>query len=896
MKRVAIGVLASALGAVGIHAQAPTSADHPRPSAQATARSGEIQLDGALDEAAWAAAAPATGFLQQDPREGDPATQPTEVRFLYDDQALYVGARMHDSLAAAGVRTRLGRRDEFLEGDYLLLIFDTFHDHTGRTMFQINPSGVKYDAGQASAFVDESWDPVWEATTRVDSLGWTAELRIPFSQLRFPSADVQTWGMQIWRYTERIAESSMWAYWGKNESGGAPLFGHLESLAVPARQLGIEVLPYIVASAERVTPDDPDNPFDDGRAQRWRVGGDVKAILGSALTLDATFNPDFGQVEVDPAVVNLSAFETFFQEKRPFFIEGSGLFGYGSLNCYFCSNASSLSLFYSRRIGRSPQGFVSSPAEFTATPDNTTILGAAKVTARTGGGWQVGVLDAVTSAERADAQRADETRFTEEVEPLTNYFVGRVRRNFLDGDLQVGAIATSVIRRFDNHALRSLLTGHAEAFGIDWQALWKDRTYTWAGQLALSSVAGDSLAIQRLQRSPARYFHRPDRDAHGNGFLTNAYDPSLETMRGLAGYTRVAKQGGDLRFEAQGAFRTPGFENNDLAFLTRADYVWTNANVRWQRNRVTRHYRWLSFTLGGQRQYNFDGDLNDGQVHASVYYQLPSFWDFGAFVIRYPERTDERATRGGPAVLRSGGAFYSGNFSSDSRRALVLSMNAGTYRAHDGTHDYNVNAQLRFKPATNLSLSVGPSFSSGAYRSQFVSRFDDPAATHFHGQRVVFSNLDQRTLSMDTRVSATFSPTLTLEVFLQPLISSGEFSRFKEYTATRTLERRAFDDTQLTAVPASSGRDSLYVLDPDRDPGTANFSFRNPDFNFRSLRGNAVLRWEYRPGSTLYVVWQQQRSGEQRFGDFQLSRDAEGVFDARPDNIVMVKVSYWLGR
>lgn len=896
MKRIAMWFVLLSVPAAAAGAQTLTSAELPRPSVSAAAATAPISIDGRLDEEAWARAAPATDFLQQDPREGEPASQRTEIRFLYDDGALYIAARMYDELGAGGVRTRLGRRDEGLEGDYVMFVFDTFHDHTGRTFFQVNPSGVKYDAGQASSYADPSWDPVWDVATRVDSLGWTAELRIPFSQLRFPAIDVQTWGLQVWRYVERLAEVSMWAYWGKNESGGPPLFGHLEDLTVPVRQLGLEVLPYVVARAERITPAQPGSPFDDGKSNSWRMGGDVKAIVGSALTVDATFNPDFGQVEVDPAVVNLSAFETFFSEKRPFFVEGSGLFGFGSLNCYFCSNVSSLSLFYSRRIGRRPQGRLTSPAEFVSMPENTTIVGAAKITGRTAGGWQVGVLNAVTASESAEAERADLSRFTEEVEPLTNYFVGRVRRNLLNGNVQIGAIGTSVIRRFDNDALRATLPGHAEAVGVDWQAMWNDRRYSWMGQVAVSSVAGDSVAMARLQRSPARYFQRPDRDEHGNGLLTNGYDTSLGSMRGLGAYTRIAKISGDWQWEAQANVRTPGFEVNDLAFLTRSDYVWVNGNLRWQRNRPTSLSRYLSATVGAQRQQNFDGDMTDAQVHGSIFGQLLNYWGFGGFAILFPERHDPTLTRGGPVVHRAGGNFLSGNMHTDNRKALVLQLNGGRFDGADGTHDYNVSASVRFKPATNVSVSVGPSLSAGKSTTQFVDSFDDPTATHFFGRRVIFASLDQRTVSMDTRINATFSPTLTLEVFAQPFISSGDFHDFKEYTRTRSTERRIFPDAQVTPVTNEEGRVVEYVIDADGDAGTANFTIPNPDFNFRSLRGNAVLRWEYRPGSTLFVVWQQQRAGSMPFGDFSFSRDADGVFSSRPDNIFLVKVSYWFGR
>lgn len=688
----------------------------------------------------------------------------------------------------------------------------------------------------------------------------------------------------------------MWAFWGKNESGGPPLFGHLEQLSLPSRQLGVELLPYVLARAERVTPVQVESPFESDATNSWRVGGDVKAILGSAVTVDATINPDFGQVEVDPAVVNLSAFETFFQEKRPFFVEGSGLFGFGSVNCFFCSNVSSLSLFYSRRVGRRPQGAVSSPAEYVSAPENTTILGAAKVTARTGSGWQVGVLNAVTASERADAERVDLSRFTEEVEPMTNYFVGRVRRNFMNGNLQLGAIGTSVVRSFDNQALRNLLTTHAEAVGFDWDARWKDRTYSWMGQLAYTNVAGDAAAILRIQRAPARYFQRPDREAHDNGLLTNGYDPSLRSLRGIGGYSRIAKIAGDWQFEAQTNFRTPGFENNDAAFLTRADYIWTNGNVRWQRNQPTRYSRYVSLTAGGQRQYNFDGDMTEAQVHGSAFYQLLNYWSISGFFIRYPERPDERLTRGGPVVHRAPGTFVSGDIGSDSRRAVVLQINGGGFRGADGGREYNLSTTLRIKPATNLAVTVGPSLSGARTTAQFVGSFEDESATHFFGRRVVFSDLEQRTFSVNTRISATFSPTLTLEVFAQPFVSSGDYGSYKEYTATRTTSRRVFDATQISAIQSAAGRDSVYVLDPDGNPATPAFRFDNPDFNFRSLRGNAVLRWEYRPGSTLFLVWQQQRAESHAFGDFSLSRDSGGVFDPRPDNIFLLKVSYWFGR
>ncbi|HLL81701.1 MAG TPA: DUF5916 domain-containing protein, partial [Longimicrobium sp.] len=437
----ALATPAAAQNAVQVSSTAAAHAK-PVPSVQAAARTEAVVLDGVLSEAVWSTAPAAGDFRQQEPKEGEPATQRTEVRFAFDDEALYVGARMRDTLGAAGVRTRLARRDQSVEGDYIQLVFDTFHDHTGRTIFQINPSGVKYDAGQASPSADPSWDPIWEAATKVDSAGWTAELRIPWSQLRFSRDAQQTWGMQIWRYVERLNEMSMWSFWGRQEAGGPQRFGHLEGMRINKRPRGVELMPYAVARASYVRPTQPGSPFQDASAYDTRVGGDVRMLLGSNLTLSATINPDFGQVEQDPAVVNLSAFESYFDEKRPFFVEGSGLLSFGGLNCFNCSNVEGMSLFYSRRIGRSPQGGLPGGLEFTEVPRNTRMLGAAKLTGRTGGGWQLGALEAVTAREMARVQTTDGTRDEVAVEPFTNYALARARRTTRGGRYTWGVIGT----------------------------------------------------------------------------------------------------------------------------------------------------------------------------------------------------------------------------------------------------------------------------------------------------------------------------------------------------------------------------------------------------------------------------------------------------------------------
>jgi hypothetical protein len=869
----------------------------PSPTVRA-ARSTDITLDGRLDETAWAAAQPATDFKQQEPRDGEPATQRTEIRILFDDEALYLGARMFDTLGAEGVHGRLVRRDQFTDSDWIQIIFDTYHNHLGRTIFEVNPAGVRRDAGQATEFTDQSWDPIWEVKTVIDSLGWTAEFRIPFSQLRFSRDSVQAWGMQVWRTVNRINEVSMWSYWGRNEPGGPQRFGHVEGLEVTRGTRRLEVLPYVVGRASFLQPGDPGNPFYDRETQDTRVGGDVKYLLTSNLTLDATINPDFGQVEVDPAVVNLSAFETFFSERRPFFVAGGGVFGFGGFSCYFCSNVSSMSLFYTRRIGRSPQGALPDGTDYVDRPDASTILGAAKITGRTRSGFTVGLLDAITDRERAPIiLNGSPTRH--EVEPRTNYFVGRVKKDFSRGNLEIGTIATSVNRFTDETMLLDSIPRRAEALGFDWNARWKNRTYQIQGNFALSNVSGEASAIDRLQKSSARYFNRPDRQQGGNGLFSDRYDPTLTRLRGFGGYNRIAKTTGDWQWESAVNYRSPGFEVSDLGFNTRSDYVWMNANLVRTFRKPASFYRQLDFIVGGQQQYNFDGDLTDRQGQVWFGSQLSNYWWVSGFVFRRPDVDDDRLLRGGP-VVRKPGLWYTGwNIDTDSRKPVVVGFYPNYSRTDEGYTGYNLQFNVRVKPASNIDLSVAPYYNKSQSARQYVRSVSDPTATAFYGRRYLFADLEQKSFGFDTRVNLTFTPDLTLELFAQPFISSARYARFKEIAAPRSAETVVFGEDAGTVTPVANGDGevSRYDIDPDGAGPAAVIALDNPDFNLSSLRGNAVLRWEYRPGSTLFLVWTRQGSEFSPFvGDLRLNRDLDRLFGADTDNVFLVKMTYWLNR
>ncbi len=762
-----------------------------------------------------------------------------------------------------------------------------------RTQFDINPSGVKGDAlGTGGSWPDPSWDPVWDAATKTDSAGWVAELRIPFSQLRFPTDSIQTWGLQIVRLVARLNERSHWTFWPINESGGPARYGHLEGLAIHASPAKAEVLPYVVGRTSTFGAPDLANPFDNSRESAYRFGADSKYLLTSNLTLTATVNPDFGQVEVDPAVVNLSAFETYFPERRPFFVEGRGFLRFGGLNCFFCSNVSGLSLFYSRRIGRSPQGAGNAwdAGDYADVPENTTIIGAAKITGRTSSGWSVGFLDAVTSREHARVVGGSD-QFTTEVEPLTNYFVGSVAKDMRDGNVVMGGMVTSVYRDLRDPLLATQLNRHSEGLGGEASIWWGERKYRLMTSWAVSQVSGDSNAILRVQHSSARYFQRPDRKHGGNGAFTDALDSSLTSMRGFAGYARLSKESGDFRWELSTNLRSPGFEVNDMAYLTRADYVWMNANVNRRWTKPTNFYRRINVTVGAQQQYNFDGDLTDRQMQAAFGMQTLSYWWLNTFFIHRPSVLDDRLTRGGPVVRRAASNYLYFAASSDSRKAVSFYAGPSLGWTADGARSFSADAEIAFRPASNINISLSPGFDHSESMAQYVATSDDPHASEFVGRRYVFANITRKTVSMNTRLNVTFTPTLTLEVFAQPFISSGSYSEFKEFSAPRSLDKLVYGRD----VGTISLDDNEYWIDPDGDGPGESFGFSNPDFNFRSLRGNAVLRWEFRPGSTLYLVWTQSRSAIEQIGNLDVGRDLSALFRAPADNVFLLKVNYWWG-
>jgi hypothetical protein len=898
------GVFA-ALSATASAQPTTRSQNDPRPVAQAALRQGEVAIDGRLDESAWTGAKPITELVQSSPDEGKAPSQRTELRVLYDAAAIYIGARMFDSLGAKGVRSALARRDQVMNGDNNLtsdkiaVVFDTFRDKNGRAWFELNPDGVKGDHQNG----DSSYDPVWEGATTIDSLGWTAEFRIPYSQLRFSREPNQVWGMQIWRTIDRRNEYDMWAFWRSNEYGGPAYFGTLEGITVNSRPRQVELVPYATSRSkyERARPGDP---YHSNSELTYRVGGDAKINLTSNLTLDATVNPDFGQVEVDPAVVNLSVFETTFSEKRPFFISNSQYFSTGGFSCYFCSNISSLNFIYTRRIGRSPQlaGLLSGSSDYMDASDATTILGAAKVTGRTSSGITVGLMDAVTNRERARFRPVGSTAdATQEIEPLTNYFIGRLRKDYRGGATRVGTIATVVNRALTNPAEVSRLRSNAQNVGLDLDHHWAKRAYSLNIQTALTHIAGDTSAIRRAQTASARYFQRPGRTETTDGLFSTSFDPTRRDLYGYGFYARLAKETGDWLWETTQNWRSPGFEANDLGVLNRADYKWMGANIFRQWTTPGPWYRSLYMIMGAQQQVSYEGDRTDVDSHLWGSVTFKNYMNLSGFTIRHPSTYDERLTRGGPTVMRYGYNMYSMNFGTDSRARIVGNATIQYFGKVDNTEGGGISyyPSVTIKPSSRFLVTLSPALSLDNTPQQYVTAVADATvAPQFAGTRYVFGRLQQKTFSLDTRINTTFTPNLTLELFAQPFLASGRYTSFKEFAEVKSRRMNFFGRDNGSTVTANVDRGTVtgYTVDPDGAGAAAPFTFANPDFNLRSLRGTSVLRWEYRPGSTLFFVWTQQREGFDQFGDFNFSRDRSALFRDRPTNVFQVKATYWIGR
>ncbi|MEO7040682.1 MAG: DUF5916 domain-containing protein [Gemmatimonadaceae bacterium] len=852
---------------------------------KAVRATGAIRIDGILDEADWVSAPVASNFMESYPNSKERPPDSTQVRVLYDNNALYVGVRMFDSQPKL-IAAQLARRDATgIYSDWVHVMVGTYFDHRTAYRFSVNPLGVKKDVLEYDDNnEDVNWDAVWDVATRVDSLGWVAEYRIPFSQLRFSTSEPvggRVWDIQIMRDIARRNERDSWAPWTQQSPGFVSSFGQLTGISgIPSPQR-LELLPYVSAGLTRA-PGDAANPFFKTNDTKLAAGADVKYGLPRGLTLTATANPDFGQVEVDPAVVNLSAFETFFPEKRPFFLEGSDIFEFGNVTRNNDYNGQTY--FYSRRIGRAPQGSAYGPnTAYVDAPQQSTILGAAKITGKTAG-WTVGLLDALTSQEDANVVSTSGVRSTQPVEPRTNYLVGRLSHDFRAGNTVVGAMLTSVDRALGDSSLAANLRGRATMGGLDFEHAWSARSWVFSGMVSGSQVTGSTSAIAATQRSSARYYQQPDAS-----YLK--FDSTLTSLSGHMSELALAKRGtwyGSVALKDV----SPGYEINDIGFQSRVDYRSASTGFGYQTSEADRLFRskYLGFGTTSAWSYNGTSIFQSPFINSGGSFQ--NLWGFSVFATDNPAYYDNRLTRGGPLTRVPRSWSVNLGVNSDPRRLVTVTPSLSLSGDASGATDRSTAVSVDMRPTSFIHVSLGPSLDVQHSTGQYVGGFGDSLATATYGTRYVFANLSQTTLAMETRLDWTFTPELTLQLYAQPFVSSGKYSSFKQLRAPRTYSFDTYGQDIGTITRDASG----YTIDPDGSGAAPSFGIGDPNFNIRSLHGDAVLRWEYRPGSTIYAVWQQQRDGYEQIGDFSFGRDAGAIFRAQPTNVFLVKFAYWIGR
>ena len=848
-------VVASAALALALLQQpqpSPVQASAAAPALVATAvhATRAPAIDGSDADPVWQSAPVRSEFRQFEPRvDVDPSFR-TEFRAAFDERNLYVFVRMYDPHPDSIMRA-LTRRDVRGPSDQIKLLIDSYNDRRSGYEFAVNPDGVKRDFSMSNdGNEDGSWNGIWDVATRIDSLGWTAEFRIPLSQLRY-TAGTTGFGFGVWRDIERYRERVSWPLWDPRKGGISSQLGRIDGLTGLTTARRAELTPYAVT--KNVQRSLSSARYE--RDQQMAVGGDLKLGITPNVTLDATVNPDFGQVEADPSVVNLTAFEVFQSERRPFFVEGTGLYQF-DLNCYIVVDCSTNEgLFYSRRIGRSPT--LRDDYGDATTPAATTIAAAAKLTGRTARGLSFGVLDAVTSPVTGLEDRT--------VEPMANYGVVRVQQDLRGGETGLSVIGTAVNRKLDEWT-DPFMHRAAYTAGANVRNRFANRRYELAGMIAASHVAGTPAAILRTQRNSVHYFQQPDDD--------HTIDEQRTSLSGYSAQLKFGKYaGGITRFETSVVRQSAGFDVNDLGYLRRADLMdwstWAALSFRDARG----IYRWAQLNGNHWETWNTSGQRLENAVNVNGHMGLDNNWDvhLGGTLNKLGTSYCDRCTRGGPLLRESRGFYPWGGFNTDSRKRVSGGMWVNLNFSDEGkSHGSSLSPYVNFRLSPQFQLNVGTGFSRDYNDAQWFGNFTDEgsSATHFS-----FARLEQRTTSMNVRLNYTMTPDLTLELYGQPFVATGTYSNFRELSATPDADR--YD-----------ARFRPYTPPPEEDT----------QFKVTELITNSVLRWEYRPGSTLFVVWQHGRQGPGPRDTFRQpwTRDYRALFDVHPDNTFLVKFAYLL--
>ncbi len=846
---------------------------------------GPIVLDGIASEEAWNSVEWGGDFTQWQPAEGKAPSYPTRFKILYDDRFLYIAYDCID-LAADSIVKRMGRRDDF-PGDFVEINIDSYHDLRTAFSFTLSVSGVRGDefVSNDGNKWDPNWNPVWYAKTHIHKGGWTAEVKIPLSQLRYGNEKEKVWGIQVMRRLFRKEERSTWQLIPQTSGVWVSRFGELHGLNNIPFHRQVEIAPYVTIQADKYKKQ-AGNPFADGLDMKVSGGLDGKVAVTNDLILDFTINPDFGQVEADPSQVRIDGFQNFFSERRPFFIESSNIFDYQLTGSAAGGEYDSDLLFYSRRIGSSPHGYPSTNGnEYVKFPQNTSILGAAKFSGKTKNGWSIGILESVTEREKATIDDNGKRR-KELVEPISNYFVGRLQKDINSGNTVIGGIFTAVNRE---HGLDDVLHRSAYSGGVDFLHYWKNRFWYVRGNFVYSRVNGTRQAILNTQNAFEHLFQRTDAKEV-------SVDTSRTSLTGTGGTIRFGKNAGKpgkkgqiLRFETGVTVRSPELELNDIGFMLTANEInhWTWVGLHYQRpfsffrNARLNYNHWFRWDFGGQLLYE--------QFNVNSHATFRNNWQSGTGVTWNPYDVSNTALRGAGSLRRPPGIGWTYYVNSDYRKKVYASVNLFKWWGFDNSMIINsAGLTVNLVPMNALKLSIGVNYNYNWRRQdQFVE-----SATYNNKQRTIVGEVDQTTLRFTGRLSYNITPDLTIQYYGQPFITRPEYRNFAWVSnpLAKDLDDRF---TKFTPAQISFSNDT-YLVDEDKD-GNTDYSFGKPDFNFVQFRSNLIIRWEYKPGSEFYLVWSQGNTPD-AFGDLDspitssLFKNAFSGGNAR--NIFLVKWTY----
>lgn len=836
------------------------------------------EIDGILNDEAWLKGEWQGEFTQYEPFNGRQPSQPTYFKVLFDENNLYVAIRALDSNPDSIV-TRLTRRDHD-DGDGVGIAFDSYFDQRTAFVFAVNAGGVKIDwvITNDGENEDRTWDPNWRVKTSLNDEGWVAEMRIPLSQLRFERGGSGTWGLQVYRNIFRYRELSFWNHIPKDVPGMVRNCGLLSGVGNLEPRRTFDLTPYAVASASSF-PSELDNPFRTGRDGKFKTGLDAKVGLSNNITLDMTLLPDFGQVEADPSEVNLSAYETFFEEKRPFFIEGRNISSFSvGLGDGGIGNDN---LFYSRRIGRRPAGRINpGGGAFIDMPAFTRILGAAKVTGKTENGLSLAFIESVTAEEKAEIDKLGERSF-ETVEPLTNFFVGRMQKDINEGNTIVGGMFTSTNRNLDDNLSAQM---HKNAFsgGIDFTQYFQNKTWMFNVNAAMSHVSGSEAAILRTQRSSARFFQRPDA---GHVDL----DPNRTSLTGTGGRMQFGRFGaGHWSFMAAMLWKSPEFEINDLGYMREADQILSVLYAGYRQWEPKSFYRSYGINVNTYTLWNFDGTriVTGGNVNGNISFK--NFWNASGGVELSHDITSTAHLRGGPAIKIPDAVSSWLSLGTDSRKKFSGRVSTSFGSAANNYQNFlRIAPSITYKPLDKISFSLAPSFIDRYEQLQYVTQ------QSFNGEpRYIFATIEQNVVNLSFRVNYTIMPDLTIQFWGQPFVASGKYSAFKKITNPKA--ENYHDRFHIFNPGQIQFTGGAYRIDEDLN-GTTDYTFGNPNFRVSEFLSNLVIRWEYNPGSSVFLVWSQNRSGFEPNGNLNFFDDVGNLFAKKGTNIFLLKFTYRIG-